>query len=49
LRGGGKLETLPAIMGHSTFDLTLRYARLAGVDLASAHELADPARALRSR
>lgn len=49
LRGGGKLETLRSIMGHSTFDLTLHYARLAGVDIAEAHERADPARLLRSR
>ena len=49
LRGGGRLENLKAVLGHTTLQMSLRYARLAGVDLATAHEVADPARALRTR
>ena len=49
LRGGGKLENLKAILGHSTYDMTLHYARLAGVDLVAEHRVADPARSLRVR
>lgn len=49
LRSGGRLETLRAIMGHSSFELTLHYARLAGVDLAAAHDTADPTRSLKTR
>jgi site-specific recombinase XerD len=49
LRGGGKLENLKAILGHSTYDMTLHYARLAGTDLVAEHRVADPARALRVR
>ncbi len=49
LRGGGKLEHLKAILGHSTYDMTLHYARLAGADLVAEHRVADPARSLRVR
>jgi integrase/recombinase XerD len=49
LRNGGKLETLKAIMGHTTFEVTLHYARLAGVDISTAHDTADPARSLKSK
>jgi site-specific recombinase XerD len=49
LRNGGRLETLRAIMGHSAYELTLHYARLAGVDLAAAHDTADPTRSLKAR
>ena len=49
LRGGGRVEALKAMLGHSTLDMTLHYARIAGVDLTAAHETADPARSLRVR
>lgn len=49
LRNGGKVEALKAMLGHSTLDMTLHYARLAGVDLTTAHETADPARSLKVR
>jgi site-specific recombinase XerD len=49
LRNGGRVETLRAMLGHSKIDQTLHYARIAGVDLAAAHELADPARSLKTR
>ena len=49
LRGGGRVEALRAMLGHSTLDMTLHYARIAGVDLAAAHETADPARSLKVR
>jgi site-specific recombinase XerD len=49
LRQGGRIETLKAMLGHSTIDMTLHYARIAGVDLTTAHETADPTRSLRTR
>ena len=49
LRNGGKLEALKNIMGHSDFEITLHYARIAGIDLTTAHEIADPAKKLKSR
>lgn len=49
LRGGGRIETLKALLGHTTLDMTLHYARIAGVDLTSAHAVADPARSLKTR
>ncbi len=49
LRNGGKLETLKAIMGHTEYEMTLHYARIAGVDVAAGHELADPARSLKNK
>ena len=49
LRSGGRVETLKAMLGHSTLDMTLHYARIAGVDLTAAHETCDPAKSLRTR
>jgi len=49
LRNGGKIETLRAMLGHTTLTMTLHYARIAGVDLSAAHETADPARSLKVR
>lgn len=49
LRQGGRLETLRVMLGHSSLMMTLHYARLAGVDLVSAHEQADPLRSLKTR
>jgi integrase/recombinase XerD len=49
LRNGGKVESLRAMLGHTTLTMTLHYARIAGVDLAAAHETADPARSLKVR
>lgn len=49
LRSGGRLETLKAMLGHTTLDMTLHYARQAGVDLTTAHATADPTRSLKSR
>jgi hypothetical protein len=37
------------MLGHSTLDMTLHYATLAGTDLTTAHETADPARSLKVR
>ncbi len=49
LRSGGRVENLRAMLGHSTLDMTLHYARVAGVDLAEAHQTVDPTKALKSR
>lgn len=49
LRNGGKLETLKAIMGHSTYEMTLHYARVAGVDIVAGHEQADPTKQLKNK
>lgn len=49
LRSGGRIETLKAMLGHTTLDMTLHYARIAGVDLTEAHATADPARSLKVR
>jgi integrase/recombinase XerD len=49
LRNGGRVETLRAMLGHTTMEMTLHYARIAGVDLSAAHETADPARSLKVR
>ena len=49
LRGGGRVEMLKTMLGHSTLDMTLHYARIAGVDLTTAHETCDPARSLKTR
>jgi integrase/recombinase XerD len=49
LRSGGRVETLKTMLGHSTLDMTLHYATLAGTDLTTAHETADPARSLKVR
>ena len=45
----GRLDTLKNILGHTTLDMTLHYARQAGVDLAKDHATADPAQSLRIR
>jgi len=49
LRNGGRVETLRSLLGHTTLAMSLHYARVAGVDLAAAHETADPARSLKVR
>ncbi len=49
LRSGGRVEHLKAMLGHSRLDQTLHYARIAGVDLTTAHETADPTRSLKTR
>lgn len=49
LRSGGRVENLRAMLGHTTLDMTLHYARIAGADLAEAHQNVDPAKALRMR
>lgn len=49
LRSGGRVETLKAMLGHTTLDMTLHYARIAGIDLTTAHEACDPARSLKVR
>lgn len=49
LRSGGRIESLKAMLGHTTLDMTLHYARIAGVDLVAAHETADPVRSLKVR
>lgn len=49
LRNGGRVEVLRVMLGHSTLDMTLHYARIAGVDVAAAHDIADPTRSLKRR
>ena len=49
LRGGGQVQNLRAMLGHSTLEMSLHYARVAGVDLTEAHMTADPARSLKVR
>ncbi len=49
LRSGGRVETLRAMLGHSTLDMTLHYARIAGVDLVEAHQAVDSTKALKTR
>ena len=49
LRQGGRVENLRAMLGHSTLDMTLHYARIAGHDLAEAHQTVDPIKALKVR
>jgi len=49
LRSGGRVEVLRSMLGHTTLDMTLHYARIAGLDLAEAHATADPARSLKTR
>ena len=45
----GRLEHLRLLLGHADFSTTLRYGRLAAVDVAEAHSTADPARSLKVR
>ncbi len=49
LRNGGRVEVLREMLGHTNLTQTLHYARLAGVDLTTAHETADPTRSLKTR
>src|SRR3712207_3625137 len=49
LRNGGRLETLRLMLGHSDYKTTLHYARLAGTDVAEAHEVADPTKTLKHK
>lgn len=49
LRNGGRVEVLQKMLGHSTLDMTLHYARVAGVDVIAAHDSADPLRSLKRR
>ena len=49
LRSGGRLETLKTMLGHTTLAMSLHYAAIAGSDLSAAHELSDPARAIKLR
>lgn len=43
LRNGGDLETLRQILGHSTLQMVLRYARLVSKDVGRVHRRASPA------
>ena len=49
LRNGGKIETLRAMLGHTSLRMTLHYARIAAVDMTTAHDSCDPARSLKIR
>lgn len=49
LRNGGRVEVLRTMLGHSKLEMTLHYARIAGVDIVEAHDYADPVRALKVR
>ena len=49
LRNGGKIEMLRAMLGHTSLRMTLHYARIAAVDLSTAHDKCDPARSLKIR
>jgi len=40
---------LTVLLAHTTLDMARHYARIAGVDLAEAHETADPARSRKVR
>jgi hypothetical protein len=43
------VETLRTMLGYTTLEMTLHYARQAGIDLTTAHEAFDPARSLKVR
>lgn len=47
LRNGGRVEVLKQMLGHSKLEMTLHYARIAGVDVVQGHDAADPLNALR--
>lgn len=49
LRNGGRVEVLQKVLGHSSLTLTLHYAKIAGVDVAAAHDTADPTLSLKGR
>lgn len=49
LRAGGRVENLRVMLGHSTLDMTLHYARIVGADLVEAHQTADPTKSLKSK
>ncbi len=49
LRNGGRVEVLRTMLGHTSLRMTLHYARIAGVDLTTAHETCDPTRSLKVR
>jgi len=43
LRSGGDIFTLKALLGHGSLDMVEHYARIAEVDIESAHRKASPA------
>ena len=49
LRNGGKVHTLRTMLGHSSYEMTLHYARLVGIDLIDGHVSADPTLSLESK
>lgn len=44
LRNGGDVFTLKEILGHTKLEMTMRYARMAQVDVKRVHALASPAK-----
>lgn len=49
LRGGGRVEVLKVLLGHSTLAMSLHFARIAGIDVEEAHHTADPNRRRKTR
>lgn len=49
LRMGGRVENLRTMLGHSKLEMTLHYARIAGVDLTTAHQTTDPTKSLKTK